>query len=188
VRLNKLRLMGVQKCANRYRRWPVHSRLPLLTATYMTATPQALPDPLNALGEPCDVPSKAPAQEAAQLNGSNSVRDAKLNNVRALALGTLVSLIALCLAWELFLAPLRPGGSWLALKALPLCLPIAGFLKHRLYTYRWVSLFIWLYVLEGLVRATSDRVPSLYYAAAEVVLSVLLFVICLLYVKLRFKY
>ena len=42
---------------------------------------------------------------------------------RWLAAGSLLALIALCLAWELVLAPLRPGGSWLALKALPLCIP-----------------------------------------------------------------
>jgi hypothetical protein len=36
---------------------------------------------------------------------------------RRTAVGSLLALIALCLAWELVLAPLRPGGSWLALKA-----------------------------------------------------------------------
>ena len=37
---------------------------------------------------------------------------------------------------------------------LPLVLPLAGLLKHRLYTYRWVSLLVWLYFAEGIVRAT----------------------------------
>jgi uncharacterized membrane protein len=105
--------------------------------------------------------------------------------IKALAVGSLLALIALCLAWELFLAPLRPGGSWLALKALPLCLPLAGLLKNRMYTYRWVSLLVWLYFLEGAVRAYSDRAPSNYYALAEVVLCVLLFAACALHVRLR---
>ena len=39
------------------------------------------------------------------------------------ACASLVALIFLCLAWEIFLAPLKPGGSWLALKALPKLLP-----------------------------------------------------------------
>jgi uncharacterized membrane protein len=114
-------------------------------------------------------------------------RAEQINRMRNLAVGLLLSLVVLCLAWELVLAPIRPGGSWLAIKALPLCLPVAGLLKHRLYTYRWVSLMIWLYVLEGLVRATSDRAPSLYYAIAETALSVALFVVCSIYVRLRFK-
>jgi len=54
---------------------------------------------------------------------------------RRLAVASLLALIALCLAWELWLAPLRPGGSWLALKVLPLCIPLAGLLKNRMYTY-----------------------------------------------------
>ena len=36
------------------------------------------------------------------------------------AVAALLALIVLCVAWELFLAPLRPGGSWLVLKVLPL--------------------------------------------------------------------
>ena len=55
---------------------------------------------------------------------------------------SLLALIFLCLAWELWLAPLRPGGSWLALKALPLLLPLLGVLKRRRYTYQWSSMLI----------------------------------------------
>ena len=72
---------------------------------------------------------------------------------RWLAVGSLLALAALCVAWELWWAPLRPGGSWLALKAVPLALPLAGLLKRRMYTYRWVSLLVWLYFTEGVVRA-----------------------------------
>lgn len=104
---------------------------------------------------------------------------------RALAVASLVALIALGLAWELWLAPLRPGGSWWALKVLPLVLPLAGLLKHRMYTYRWLSLLVWLYVTEGLVRATSDTGPSIWLAVLQTVLSVLLFAACTWHIRHR---
>ena len=103
------------------------------------------------------------------------------------AVSSLVALIVLCVAWELWLAPVRPGGSLLAFKALPLVLPLAGLLNRRMYTYRWLSLMIWLYCTEGLVRATSDTAPSSYYAWAEVVLCILLFTACTLHIRLRLK-
>jgi uncharacterized membrane protein len=109
----------------------------------------------------------------------------KLRLIQWLAVGSLLALIALGLAWELFLAPIRSGGSWLALKVLPLCIPLAGFLKNRMYTYRWVSLMVWLYFAEGITRAWSDRAPSNYLAMIEVVLCVLLFVACAMHVRLR---
>ena len=108
-------------------------------------------------------------------------------STRLLAVGSLIGLIALGLSWELLLAPLRPGGSWLALKVLPLCIPLAGLLKNRLYTYRWVSLMVWLYFTEGVVRASSDRPPSSYLAMAETALCLSLFVACALHVRLRLK-
>ena len=106
---------------------------------------------------------------------------------RTLAVGSLVGLIVLGFAWEMYLAPLRPGGSLLALKVLPLCVPLAGLLKNRMYTYRWVSLLVWLYFTEGVVRAYSDRAPSSYYALLEVFLCLTLFVACALHVRLRLR-
>ncbi len=106
---------------------------------------------------------------------------------RILAVGSLLGLIVLGLAWELLLAPLRPGGSWLALKVLPLCLPLAGLLKNRMYTYRWVSLLVWLYFTEGAVRAYSDAAPGNYLAMVEVALCLILFTACALHVRLRLK-
>jgi uncharacterized membrane protein len=104
---------------------------------------------------------------------------------RCVAVASLLALIALCLAWELWLAPLRPGGSWLALKAVPLALPLPGLLRLRMFTYRWTALFVWLYFVEGVVRATSDRAPSSWYALGEVLLTVLLFAACAAHVRLR---
>jgi uncharacterized membrane protein len=101
--------------------------------------------------------------------------------------GSLLGLIVLGLLWELWLAPVRPGGSLLAIKVLPLCLPLAGLLKNRMYTYRWVSLLVWLYFTEGVVRAYSDRAPSSYLAMVEIALCLTLFVACALHVRLRLK-
>jgi uncharacterized membrane protein len=70
--------------------------------------------------------------------------------------GSLVLLIILSLLWELVLAPLRPGGSWLALKVLPLLVPLAGIIKRDVYTMQWSSMLILLYFGEGIVRALSD--------------------------------
>ena len=111
-----------------------------------------------------------------------------LRMTRALAVGSLVALVVLSLGWELWWAPLRPEGSWLALKALPLCVPLAGLLKQKMYTYRWLSLLVWVYFTEGVVRATSDRAPSSYFAALEVVLCLLLFAACALHVRHRFRH
>ena len=112
---------------------------------------------------------------------------ASVRRARDVAVVSLLALIALSLAWELWLAPLRPGGSWLALKALPLCIPLAGFLKNRMYTYRWVSLMIWLYFTEGVVRAWSDHSPSNWLALAEVVLCIVLFTACTAHIRLRLR-
>jgi uncharacterized membrane protein len=106
---------------------------------------------------------------------------------RWLAVGSTLSLIVLGLAWELWLAPLRPGGSWLVLKVLPLCIPLTGFLRHRMYTYRWVSLLVWLYFTEGVVRSYSDRGLSGRLALAEIVLCLALFAACVLHVRTRLK-
>lgn len=112
-----------------------------------------------------------------------------VEGTRALAVGSLLGLIALGLAWELWLAPLRPGGSWWALKVLPLALPLAGLLKRRMYTYRWVSLLVWLYFTEGVVRATSDPDGlSAALAALQVLLCLLLFTACALHVRWRLKH
>jgi uncharacterized membrane protein len=104
---------------------------------------------------------------------------------RWLAVGSVLGLIALGLAWELWLAPLRPGGSWLVLKVIPLCIPLAGLLRHRMYTYRWLSLMVWIYFTEGVVRAYSDRGPGAQLAWIEIVLCLSLFTACAVHVRAR---
>ena len=87
------------------------------------------------------------------------------------AVGSLTALIFLCVAWELFLAPLKPGGSWLVLKVVPLLAPLMGVLHGRRYTFQWSTLLIWLYVAEGATRAFSDRGLSQALGAVELALA-----------------
>ena len=87
------------------------------------------------------------------------------------ACSLLIALIFLCVAWELVLAPLRPGGTWLALKALPLLAPLFGVLHERRYTFQWSTLLIWFYVAEGATRAYTDSGLSAILAAIEAVLA-----------------
>ncbi|GCL62009.1 hypothetical protein AQPW35_10900 [Rubrivivax pictus] len=110
---------------------------------------------------------------------------------RTLAVGALVGLILLGLAWELWLAP--TGSRFLAFKVLPLVIPLAGLLKHRLYTYRWVSLLVWLYFTEGVVRATGLPPGAAlgigeWLAWGQVLLCCLLFTACAAHVRWRLKH
>lgn len=136
-------------------------------------------------------PAQAPAAEAqtalppADSGLANQPAHPFVQGTRLVAVGSLLGLIVLGLAWELWLAP--TGSRFLAFKVLPLVIPLAGLLKHRLYTYRWVSLLVWLYFTEGVVRAYSDKPPSNYLAMIEVVLCLVLFVACALHVRLRLK-
>lgn len=107
-----------------------------------------------------------------------------LPRLRWISSATLILLIVLCTVWELWLAPLRPGGSMLVLKALPLLLPLFGILHGRRYTYQWSSMLILAYLAEGLVRATSDPGPSRHVALAEVALATVFFVTTVAYAKL----
>ena len=97
---------------------------------------------------------------------------------------SLISLILLALAWETVLAPLKPGGSLLMLKAVPLLLPVFGILRGKRYTYQWSSMFILLYFTEGVVRAWSDSGLSAQLAAAEIILSVAFFSCAIFYARL----
>ena len=112
--------------------------------------------------------------------------DGVVRATRAAALVALVSLIVLGLAWELWLAP--TGSGTLALKVLPLVLCVAGLLRHRMYTFRWLSLLVWLYFMEGVVRATSERGLSAALAAVEIVLCLGLFVTSAVYIRWRLRH
>jgi len=121
------------------------------------------------------------------MNTNNENQPAGIDLIRWTAVCSLLGLILLGLAWELWLAPLRAGGSWWAIKVLPLCIPLAGLLKNRMYTYRWVSMLVWLYFTEGVVRAWGDAWPSNALAGGQTLLCIVLFVACALHVRIRFK-
>jgi uncharacterized membrane protein len=104
--------------------------------------------------------------------------------LRSIAFVSLVALLILCLAWEMWLAPLRPGGSLLALKAAPLALPLAGIYAGRRYTYQWASLLVLAYFAEGVVRAWSESGLAQSLAAAEVALSAVSFAALVAYARL----
>lgn len=95
------------------------------------------------------------------------------------ATASLIALIVLCIAWEMVLAPIRPNGSWLVLKVIPLLIPLRGILRRDLYTMQWSSMLILLYFAEGIVRGMSDTGLSATLGWIEVAL-VLSFFICVI--------
>jgi uncharacterized membrane protein len=109
--------------------------------------------------------------------------DAATRVTRAVVLVLIAALIVLGLAWELWLAP--TGSRALALKVLPLVLPLSGLLTLRLASYRALSLLVWLYVAEGAMRAASDRGIAAQLAALEVLLCLALFVTCVMHIRHR---
>ena len=104
--------------------------------------------------------------------------------LQLIASGSLIALIFLCLGWELWWAPLKPGGSWMGLKAVFLLAPLFGILRGKRYTYKWLSLFIQFYLLEGLTRATSDQGLSQLLAIGETILATILFVTAILFIRI----
>jgi uncharacterized membrane protein len=104
---------------------------------------------------------------------------------RLVAVASVLALIALGLAWELWLAP--TGNRTLVLKVLPLVVPLVGLLKYRMVTYRWLSLLVWLYFAEGALRASSERGAAVPLALAEIVLCLVLFAACAMQVRWRLR-
>ncbi|WP_231512282.1 DUF2069 domain-containing protein [Paucibacter sp. KBW04] len=135
------------------------------------------------MSAPAPMNAPTPPLNSASNHAQRTQADAREALSRWLALGGLIALFLLCLAWELWLAP--TGRGTLAIKALPLLIPMAGLWRYRLYTFRWLSLMIWLYFAEGAVRATSEKGLSAWLATAEVLLSVLIFTACALHVRQR---
>ncbi|RJG08461.1 DUF2069 domain-containing protein [Massilia cavernae] len=100
------------------------------------------------------------------------------------AAASLALLILWLLAWEMWVAPLKPGGSLLALKVIPLLLPLRGVIKRDVYTMQWSSMMILLYFAEGAVRAYSDIAPlSRFMAYGEIAFVCVYFACALLYLR-----
>ena len=105
------------------------------------------------------------------------------HRLHQLASGSLVLLIVLCIAWELVLAPLRPGGSWMVIKALPLFAPLAGTLRRNVYTLQWASMLVLMYFAEGVVRAWSESGMSQALAALEILFSTVFFFCAIFFLR-----
>jgi uncharacterized membrane protein len=127
-----------------------------------------------------------PAAEATTLTASPQQPDGMVRAARAVALAGLLGLIVLGLAWELWLAP--TGSGTLAIKVVPLALCVVGLLRHRMYTFRWLSLLVWLYFMEGVVRATTEQGWSRALAVVEIALCLLLFTASALYIRWRLRH
>ncbi len=104
------------------------------------------------------------------------------NPFQLIATAAFVDLFILCVSWEWFLSPLRPGGSWLILKAVPLLFAIPGLWKGKVYTMQWASMLILLYITEGLVRILETG-ANFWLAILETALGVLAFACLLIFLK-----
>ncbi len=113
----------------------------------------------------------------------NSALVAKLTKTRYITSIALISLIVITMGWELWWAPIRSGGSWMALKALPLCLLIPGILKGKRYTYQYSSLVILFYFAEAVMRVFDKDFLSQLLALMTVFLCLVFFIGCLIFAK-----
>lgn len=99
-----------------------------------------------------------------------------------LAAAAWVGLLVLTVLWESLLAPLRPGGSWLVLKAVPLLLVLRGVVRGDVKTMQWALLLVLAYVAEGSVRVI-DPAPTGALALIELAFGLLFFVAAILYLR-----
>jgi uncharacterized membrane protein len=104
------------------------------------------------------------------------------NPYQLIATAAFVDLFILCVSWEWFVSPLRPGGSWLILKGVPLLFAIPGLWKGKVYTMQWASMLILLYLTEGLVRILETG-ANFWMAVLETTLGTVAFVCLLIFLK-----
>ena len=104
------------------------------------------------------------------------------NPYQLLATAAFIDLFILCVCWEWFISPLRPGGSWLILKGVPLLFAIPGIWKGKVYTMQWASMLILLYITEGLVRILETGL-NFWMALLEIILATTAFICLLIYLK-----
>jgi len=124
------------------------------------------------------------AQDSSWQAQHSAARLETLNWIRVGASLSLFGLLILCVAWELWLAPIRPGGSLLAYKALPLAAPLYGIVRGWRTTYQWSSMLVLFYLVEGVMRGWSERGLSQSLALGEVALSVVFFASAVAYARL----
>ncbi len=99
---------------------------------------------------------------------------------RNLSLALLLGLIALVAGRELA----GGGSAWWTLKALPLLPALPGLWRYRLYTYRWLSLLVWLYVGDAALLLGETRGASLW-SGVQLLVAVGLFASCSAHIRQR---
>lgn len=140
-----------------------------------------IPDATGATGAD-DAAGDTHASDASNASDhANASRTADL--LHRLAVASLISLLVLCVLWEFVLAPLRPGGSWMVIKALPLLLPMSGTIRRNVYTMQWASMMILLYFTEGVVRAWSERGMSQLLASLEILFATVFFFCAIFFLR-----
>lgn len=100
-------------------------------------------------------------------------------------LAGLIALVALEVLWETTLAPLRAGGGWLALKALPLALVVPGVARGARKARQWLALLLPWYAAEGIVRAWSETGRHALVAATAALLAIATFACVLGWLRRR---
>jgi uncharacterized membrane protein len=73
--------------------------------------------------------------------------------------------------WEWLLAPLRPGGSWLLLKALPLAATLLYVLGGSARALQFAGLLLPFYVAEAIVRLWSESGRAAWAAGIALLLA-----------------
>ena len=86
-----------------------------------------------------------------------------------------VTMIVFGVLWEVLINPLRPTGSLLWLKIIPLVLTLPGLFKAKILTFQCLSLLVWLYICEALVRIYSDEWIEIVMSSLWLMLSLFLF-------------
>ncbi|MGD8483960.1 MAG: DUF2069 domain-containing protein [Thioalkalispiraceae bacterium] len=111
----------------------------------------------------------------------------KIALIRWLTLTGYGLLILLLMMWYGVWSP-STLPKWLVLffLLLPLMFPLLGMLQGKLYTHAWMSMLILFYFIHGVGEAwTTPQDRS--YAIAEIILSLLIYIGSMSYVKLAAK-
>lgn len=114
-------------------------------------------------------------------------KNQKIITLYYLSVISLIGLIFLNLIWEIFFNPLDSGGSWMVVKSLILLIPLPGILSKNRYTYQWSSMFIWLFIMEGIVRFYSESGISGNIAAFQIFLGSIFFFSSIFFCKVKKK-
>ena len=80
-----------------------------------------------------------------------------------LCLLSVILMILFGFLWEVKLYPLRDG-SLLWLKVLPLIPLLPGLFQGRLRSLQWLTLIIWFFITEAIVRVTSDPAENFIWS------------------------